>query len=210
MNQITIKHKEGIGLNIFLIEHIFLIFLSLFFIVHIIREKHLFTPQPDWNSLILIFVLLFAMVRAFMILREIYAGKSYVIDGNILKINDVEYKLSEINYEYLPTWPTTLLAVKLFEKESKKQIGLLFFTFWGGSILNITPDSFEKVFTQQPIKAVNEYNKHVEKKSVSHDIDMEQESKDIKMFDGAWYLAYAFFLIPVVIILYLMVANLGQ
>jgi len=208
MNPITIKHKEGIGLNIFLTEHIFLILLSLFLIVHLIREKHLFSPQPDWNSLILIFVLLFAMVRAFMILREIYAGKSYVIDGNILKVNDVEYRLSEINYEYLPTWPTTLLAVKLFEKESKKQIGLLFFTFWGGSLLNITPDSFEKVFTQKPVKAVNEYNKEIEKKSVSQDIDMEQESKDIKMFDGAWYLAYAFFLIPVTIILYLMVTNL--
>jgi len=193
MNPITIKHKEGIGLNIFLTEHIFLILLSLFLIVHLIREKHLFSPQPDWNSLIL---------------REIYAGKSYVIDGNILKVNDVEYRLSEINYEYLPTWPTTLLAVKLFEKESKKQIGLLFFTFWGGSLLNITPDSFEKVFTQKPVKAVNEYNKEIEKKSVSQDIDMEQESKDIKMFDGAWYLAYAFFLIPVTIILYLMVTNL--
>lgn len=210
MNQITIKHKEGIGLNIFLIEHIFLICISLFLIVHLIREKHLFAPQPDWNSLILIFVLLFAIVRAFTILREVYAGKSYVVDGNVLKVNGTEYKLSEIDYEYLSTWPTTLLAVKLFEKESKKQIGLLFFTFWGGSLLNITSDSFEKIFTQQSDKVLNEYKKEIEEKNVRHVVDMEQESKDIKMFDSAWYLAYAFFFIPVIIVLYFMVVNLSQ
>lgn len=210
MNQITIKHKEGIGLNVFLIEHILLIFVSLFLIVHLIREQHLLTPQPDWNSLILILLLLIAMVRAFIFLREIYAGKSYVIDGNTLKVNDVEYKLSGIDYAYLPTWPTTLLAVKLLEKESKKEIGLLFLTFWGGSILNITPDSFEKIFTYRSTQVVNEYNRQVKQKSVNQDIDMEQESKDIKMFDSAWYLVYAFFLIPVIIVLYLMAANLSQ
>ncbi|NPA73864.1 MAG: hypothetical protein GXO12_04065 [Epsilonproteobacteria bacterium] len=134
------------------------------------------------------------------LLKAIYFPKRFIVGDNFLEVDGVKYDLDEIYYKYVPTGVgSTLLAAKLYLKKTNKEIGLLIFSFWGGSILNITPETFEKIFKNRA-----SITEEIEEQNISFvdSVDIEEEEREIKRFDTAWYIVYGVF-IPVVLILYL-------
>jgi len=202
LKKITIQHNDGLATSIFILQNLIIIILGTYFMYSFIKSNILLTQDFSLInlSIILLFIIAIFLIREY--LKAIYSHKKFIVSNNFLEINDTKYNLNEIYFKYMPTGFSTLLAAKLYLKETDKGIGLFIFSFWGGTILNITPSTFEKIFGNS-ISLIDE----TEEESIninSMDIDMDKENQEIEQFDKAWYIVYVVFFIPVALILYLM------
>ncbi|NPA66871.1 MAG: hypothetical protein GXO11_08330 [Epsilonproteobacteria bacterium] len=187
-NKITIQHNEGFATTVFILQNIIAIILCVYL---------LYKYTQDYSILNLLIVMLCTLVilRLGKYLKAVYLRKKYIISDDFLEVQNKRYPLDKISFSYLPTTFTSLLAAKLYLKETDEEIGIVVFSFWAGTLLNITPESFEAIFKESSSQ----------KNNISiESIDMQKESREIKQTDTAWYIVYAVFFIPVIFIWYLM------
>jgi len=187
-NKIMIQHNEGFATTVFILQNIIAIILCVYLL-------YKYTQDYSFLNLLIVMLCTLVILRLGKYLKAVYLRKKYIISDDFLVVQNKRYPLDKISFSYLPTTFTSLLAAKLYLKKTDEEIGIVVFSFWAGTLLNITPESFEAIFKESSSQ----------KNNISiESIDMQKESQEIKQTDTAWYIVYAVFFIPVIFIWYLM------
>jgi len=192
--EIVLEYEGNLPFIIFLIQNIILLVVMILTIFYLLNIK--IHNENDFKIIhyFFLFLLPFSALQLITYIKDIFSFDKLIINKNSIVIDKQKYDISNIGFRYSNNgvFRSTMIRGEIFLKENDEVLAPLIFNFWAGSLLNITPYTLDKIF--------NGEDKEYKQDSFIVSVDLEKEKDDITNFDKSYYMLLLMFIIPALII----------